>query len=148
MSIIQTARQLRKHDTWAERLLWRWLRDRRFGGYKFRRQHPFKPYVLDFFCMEAMVNIELDGSGHARPDKRRRDAERDKFLEDHGIKVLRFPNSNLRRNRKAVEYKIAEALRERAPLPLAPEIEMAIAASIPVSPPESRAVSAARKAAI
>ena len=44
------ARQLRKNETWAEKLMWRWLRNRRFNGYKFRRQHPIGIYYLEFFC--------------------------------------------------------------------------------------------------
>ena len=61
MAEIKRARQLRKDDTWAEKLMWRWLRDRRFSGYKFRRQHPIGIYYLDFFCKEAELNVELDG---------------------------------------------------------------------------------------
>ena len=66
------ARSFRKRDTWAEKLLWTWLRDRRFTGYKFRRQHAFGPHILDFFCVEAFVNIELDGGGHVAPSKLRK----------------------------------------------------------------------------
>jgi len=68
------ARTLRKRDTWAERLLWKWLRDRRFSSYKFRRQHPFGPHILDFFCIEARLDIELDGFRHGYPTQRRLDA--------------------------------------------------------------------------
>src|SRR5439155_18297934 len=64
MADIQRARQLRKKETWAEKLVWRWLRDRRFSHYKFRRQHPIGDYHLDFFCEEAELNVELDGSQH------------------------------------------------------------------------------------
>src|SRR6266568_4785357 len=65
------ARNLRKRDTWTEKLLWSWLRDRRFSAYKFRRQHAFGPYILDFFCVEAFLNIELDGLQHLPPDASR-----------------------------------------------------------------------------
>src|SRR5436309_7427289 len=71
------ARNLRKRDTWAEKLLWTWLRDRRFSSYKSRRQHTFGPYILDFFCVEAFLDIELDGLHHGRPDKQKADAERE-----------------------------------------------------------------------
>ena len=64
------ARQLRQIETWAEKLMWRWLRDRRFSGYKFRRQHPLGNFYLDFFCEEADLNIELDGRQHGFPDRR------------------------------------------------------------------------------
>src|SRR6266851_10473167 len=67
---IDLARALRKKRTWAEKLVWRWLRDRRFAGYKFRRQHPTGKYSLDFFCEEARLSIELDGFQHGHPARR------------------------------------------------------------------------------
>lgn len=112
---LKIARRLRKSQTWAERLLWSWLRGRRFWDYKFRRQHPFGPYILDFFCKEAMVAVELDGWGHGHAAKRRRDTERDKWLEAQGVKVLRFWNWQLRRERRAVREKILRTLWERSP---------------------------------
>lgn len=112
------ARTLRKQDTWAEKLLWRWLRDRHFSAYKFRRQHPYGSYLLDFFCIEALVNIELDGSQHGAPDQLAKDRERDAYLEARGIKVLRFWNSRLRREQEAIRNIIWQTLQERAPHPL------------------------------
>jgi adenine-specific DNA-methyltransferase len=112
------ARTLRKHDTWAEKLLWSWLRDRRFADYKFRRQHCLGPYILDFFCLEAHLDIELDGSQHGFPEERRLDATRDAWLEAHGVKVLRFWNSHLRREKQFIRDVIWRTLQERAPHPL------------------------------
>ena len=112
------ARTLRKRDTWAEKLMWNWLRDRRFSVYKFRRQHPFGPYLLDFFCLEAWLDIELDGRQHGAPEQQRHDAERDAFLERRGIKVLRFWNSRLRREKVSIRDTIWRTLQERAPHPL------------------------------
>ena len=112
------ARKLRKVDTWAEQLLWRWLRDRRFSAYKFRRQHPMGPHTLDFFCMEAKVNLELDGSQHGHPEHLQADAERDAWLVERGIKVLRFWNARLRREKEVVREAIWQALQERAPRPM------------------------------
>ena len=109
------ARTLRKHDTWAETLMWTWLRDRRFSAYKFRRQHPYPPYTLDFFCIEAMVNIELDGHQHGTPEQRGKNAERDAWLEARGVKVLRFWNGRLRREKQVVRDAIWKTLQERAP---------------------------------
>lgn len=114
----QRARQLRQHETWAEKLMWRWLRDRRFSGYKFRRQHPVGIYYLDFFCEEAALNVELDGSQHGFPDQRKHDLEREKFLQAHGIKTLRFWNSQLRRNAQTIRDTIFNELQARAPHPL------------------------------
>jgi very-short-patch-repair endonuclease len=116
--LTRIARTLRKHDTWAEKLLWRWLRDRRFSAYKFRRQHPFGEHVLDFFCVEASLNLELDGHGHGLPGQRLKDAARDAELERKGIKVLRFGNSRLRREGQAIRDTIWRALQERVPHPL------------------------------
>jgi very-short-patch-repair endonuclease len=118
MPNVERARTLRKKETWAEKLMWRWLRDRRFGGYKFRRQHPKGIYHLDFFCEEASLAIELDGSGHGHPDRQSHDAEREKFLTSQGIKVLRFWNSHLRRNAQSIRDTIFEELQGRAPHPL------------------------------
>jgi very-short-patch-repair endonuclease len=112
------ARALRKNDTWAERLMWSWLRDRRFSAYKFRRQHPVGDHILDFFCLEARLDIELDGSQHGFPEERKLDAERDAWLESHGIKVLRFWNSHLRREKQSIRDTIWRVLQERAPHPL------------------------------
>lgn len=111
----RVARTLRKRETWAEQLMWRWLRGRRFAAYKFRRQHPFGAHVLDFFCLEAWVNIELDGSGHGFPEQRAKDLARDAELERKGIRVLRFWNADLRRNARGIQDTIWQALDERAP---------------------------------
>ncbi len=116
--LIRIARTLRKRDTWAEKLLWRWLRDRRFSAYKFRRQHPFEGHVLDFFCSEALLDIELDGFQHGFPDQKFKDAQRDAWLEAQGIKVLRFWNSRLRRESQPIRDTIWRTLQERAPHPL------------------------------
>ncbi len=116
--LTRIARTLRKEDTWAEKLVWRWLRNRRFSGYKFRRQHPFGGHVLDFFCLEAGLDIELDGGQHGFPDGAARDAARDAELERKGIRVLRFWNARLRREKDVVLGAIWRALQARAPHPL------------------------------
>ena len=112
------ARKLRKADTWAEQLLWRWLRDRRFSAYKFRRQKPLGPHILDFYCVEAKLNIELDGFQHGHPEHLQADAERDAWLAEQGIKVLRFWNGRLRREKDVVRDAIWQALQERSPQPM------------------------------
>jgi very-short-patch-repair endonuclease len=112
------ARRLRQQQSWSERLMWSWLRDRRFSAYKFRRQFPMGSYVLDFFCMEALVNIEVDGFQHGFSENRTSDAVRDAWLEKKGVMVLRFWNSRLRRERQAIRDTIWRVLQERAPHPL------------------------------
>lgn len=89
---IQRARSLRKRSTAWERLLWKHIRAHKIG-YHFRRQHPFGPYVLDFYCHESKLCIELDSDQHAfRAD---RDAERDRYLEGFGIYTLRLSNGEV-----------------------------------------------------
>jgi very-short-patch-repair endonuclease len=112
------ARTLRKRDTWAEKLLWSWLRDRRFSSYKFQRQHPFGPHILDFFCLEGRLDIELDGFRHGYPTQKELDALRDAWLEARRIKVLRFWNSHLRGQKQAIRDSIWSTLQQRAPHPL------------------------------
>ena len=97
--------------------MWSWLRDRRFAGYKFRREHSFGPYFLDFFCVEAWVNIELDGIQHSDTERQRKDNERDEYLAARGIKVLRYQNPRLRQHKNTICDQIWQALQERAPQP-------------------------------
>jgi very-short-patch-repair endonuclease len=118
MANIERARELRQAETWAEKLMWRWLRDRQFSGYKFRRQHPIGIYYLDFFCEEARLAVELNGFGHGTPHQQLHDAERRKFLTTQGIKELRFWNSALRRNAQSIRDTIFAELQQRAPHPL------------------------------
>ena len=118
MADIEFARHLRQNETWAERLVWRWLRDRRFTSYKFRRQHPLGSYTLDFFCKEADLAIELDGRQHGFPEQLQHDTERERFLQTRGIKTLRFWNSHLRQNSQGIRDLIFHELQARAPHPL------------------------------
>jgi very-short-patch-repair endonuclease len=118
MADIARARQFRKTETWAEKLVWSWLRDRRFNGYKFRRQHPVGIYYLDFFCQEAALSIEVDGRQHGFLEGQHHDAEREAFLKSRGIKTLRFWNSHLRRNEQSIRDTIFGELQARAPHPM------------------------------
>jgi very-short-patch-repair endonuclease len=95
-----------------------WLRDRRFSAYKFRRQHTFDKYILDFFCVEAFLNIELDGSQHGFPDQKSKDEERDAWLAKAGVKVLRFWNSRLRRDKEFIRETVWRELQQCAPDPV------------------------------
>jgi adenine-specific DNA-methyltransferase len=108
--LLEFARQLRREQTDAERLLWSLLRDRRFMGYKFRRQHPIEPYVVDFYCHDAWLAIELDGGEHNEPAARTRDEKRTIILEARGIRVLRFWNNEVFNNLEGVLQTIYEAL--------------------------------------
>ena len=84
--------KLRKNLTSAEASLWKILKDSRFEDRKFRRQHSVGKYVLDFYCPAERLAIELDGEAHADELARIHDRKRGQFLEENGIKVLRFEN--------------------------------------------------------
>jgi len=84
------ARNLRRDLSLPECLLWRALRLRP-GGFKFRRQHPAGPYVLDFFCAGARLAVEVDGVAHDMGDRLERDSVRDQWLAAQGVTVLRIP---------------------------------------------------------
>ena len=111
---IARARALRVDLTNAERKLWYALRDRRFAGYKFRRQVPVGPYIADFLCYSARLVIEVDGGQHAESA---RDARRDRWLAENGFRVLRFWNNEVLQNLEGVWTVIFEALQPSTPHP-------------------------------
>src|ERR1700720_3121786 len=85
-------RVLRSEATDAERALWKRLRGSQLVNHKFRRQHEFGGFILDFFCPSKMVAIEVDGGQHFSDDGFARDEQRTTFLEANGIRVLRVTN--------------------------------------------------------
>ncbi len=93
--LVVFARELRKNQTDAEALLWNLLRSRRFCGFKFRRQYPLEGYVLDFYCHETKLAIELDGGGHNFAEQRLYDKERTNIIEASGVRVIRFWNNEV-----------------------------------------------------
>ena len=109
--------QLRQAATDAEHLLWQRLRGRQLGV-KFRRQHPFNGFVLDFVCLEARLVIELDGGQHA--ENQAADADRDRQLRQAGFRVLRFWNNQVLQETTAVLEVILAALAETHPHPCPP----------------------------
>ncbi len=106
----QRLRELRKNATDAERLLWLILRNRSIHGAKFRRQHPLAGFILDFYCHEAGLALELDGSQHLESEQVRYDEERTRILKEHGVHVLRFWNSDVLDKTEEVINDIWEAL--------------------------------------
>ncbi len=88
-SLLEKCRKLRKTQTNVEKLLWYLLRNRQIANAKFRRQHPIGPYIVDFYCHEASLAIELDGGQHAE-QQLDYDHNRTEYIESQGIKVLRF----------------------------------------------------------
>lgn len=90
--LVKRARELRQEPPEAGSWLWGFLRDRQLVGAKFRRQHQFGAYICDFFCGEARLVVECDGSAHETPERRKSDQKRDAYLKSQGLTVLRFQN--------------------------------------------------------
>ena len=107
------ARRLRQDQTDAETKLWDTLRAGRFKGWKWRRQAPVGPFIVDFLCLEAAVAVELDGGIHA--EQADRDARRDAYVRLRGLQVLRFWNSEVSADFDGVCWTILSACRETDP---------------------------------
>ncbi|MBK7811303.1 MAG: N-6 DNA methylase [Saprospiraceae bacterium] len=108
--LLENARALRKNQTEAEELLWQLLRDRQLNSLKFRRQHPLKVgFVLDFFCSEAKLGIEVDGGYHTQKEQQEYDAERTKIINEYGIRIIRFTNEQVLLNTEQVLNDIASS---------------------------------------
>src|SRR5438132_9284052 len=104
--IKKRARELRRNMTDAEQVLWKALRKYRLG-WRFRRQFPIAPYIVDFACVEAHLMVEADGGQHTRPgEHEKRDAE----LQRQGWRVLRFWNNEILANPEGVMRTLAETL--------------------------------------
>ena len=109
----QRARRLRRNPTDAEKKLWSLLRRKQLSGYRFRRQVPIGPYVVDFACLAAHLVIEVDGGQHALSVER--DKERTTWLEARGYKVVRFWNNEVLGNPDGVLQTILSALENQTP---------------------------------
>jgi very-short-patch-repair endonuclease len=101
-------RRLRKNATDAEQKLWSVLRSRRMASLKFFRQYSVVPYILDFYCPELRLAIEVDGGQHADVYGQQRDAHRDRYLKELNIRVIRFWNNDVLQNIEGVGQKIKE----------------------------------------
>lgn len=106
---IEIRKDLRKASTPQEIILWSRLRRKQLGS-KFRRQHSIGCYVVDFYCSEKRIIIEIDGCQHKEKDQEEYDSNRTKFLESLKYKVLRFWNNEIDKNLEGVILKIKETL--------------------------------------
>ena len=93
--IFKLAKELRKLETVAEKLLWSQLNRNQLLGLQFRRQHPINRFIADFFCPKIKLVIEVDGSIHDIPEYQAHDIGRSEVLNDFGITVIRFTNEQI-----------------------------------------------------
>ena len=105
---IQTARRLRRDMTDVEKAMWRLLRSRQLDGFKFRRQQPIGPYIVDFVCFSHRLVVEIDGGQHGTETGIAADEVRSRFLEGEGFRVLRFWNNEVAVNAEGVCERIRE----------------------------------------
>jgi len=109
------ARRLRRAASKAEIKLWRRLRNRGLAAAKFRRQCPVGSYVVDFYCDQARLVVELDGGGHAQEEQKPRDVQRADDIEALGVRVLCFWNGDVLSNVEGVLQRILAALERPSP---------------------------------
>ena len=107
--LYQRARELRNNATHAESILWTYLKGKPLG-YKFRRQHPFSIYILDFYCHPLKLVIEVDGSIHNYSDVKLNDEQRQATLQNDGLTVLRFQNDEITKTPEKVILEIENFL--------------------------------------
>ena len=108
--LLNEAKELRKKQTQAEEIFWHIVRNKKFLNLKFRRQHQIGPYIVDFYCDEHKLVVELDGEIHSSPDQQKHDSTRDKYLAALGNKVIRFTNQEVLNETEKVLEKITSLL--------------------------------------
>ena len=109
--LYQKARELRNNATPAETILWGFLKAKPLG-YKFRRQHPYSIYILDFYCHSLKLVIEVDGTIHDLPEIKQNDEKREDHLRQNGLVILRFTNKEIINSPEIVSLTIEEFLRK------------------------------------
>jgi len=110
---VELARQFRREPTGCEARLWACLRDRKFLGLKFRRQHPRPGCIADFYCAEKGLVVEVDGGVHRDGERAERDRVRDEELERNGVTTLRFRNDEVEGSLEAVLQRLAKWVESR-----------------------------------
>ena len=111
-TLTKKARELRKQQTPSEVKMWALLRNKRLSNYKFYRQFPIGPYIVDFYCKSKNVVIEVDGGGHAIPEQIDKDRQRDYYLEQNGCTIVRIWSSEVESNIDGVAKQIIGKLEE------------------------------------
>jgi type I restriction enzyme M protein len=118
--LLEFARGMRRFSTDAEKRLWRALRNRKLGGFKFRRQIPIGSYIIDFYCHEVKVAVEADGGQHSEPTHVKYDKRRTAFLKSEGIHVMRFWDHDVLRDTDVVREMIYRICDEQRSLVIPP----------------------------
>ena len=90
--LVSKARILRNNMTMAEKILWSRLKEKKINGYKFRRQQPIFDYIVDFYCHDLRLIIEVDGEMHSLPENKKHDSKRDNILKINGYHIIRLSN--------------------------------------------------------
>jgi very-short-patch-repair endonuclease len=104
-------RKLRQYQTNAEELVWRYLRNKQMLGYQFKRQYSIDHFVIDFYCPELKLAVELDGESHNNPEQREYDIKRQKYLEEFNIKFVRIKDEELLGNPNKAFLKIEDSIK-------------------------------------
>lgn len=107
---LEKRRVLRKRQTFTEKILWTHLKRRQALGYKFRRQYSVDHFVIDFYCPELKLAVELDGDVHELPEQKEYDKARQKYLEEFGIKFIRIKNEEFLGNPNKAFSKIEKKI--------------------------------------
>jgi len=107
---LRRARALRQRQTPTEKIVWQMLRAKRFHGYKFKRQVPIGPFIVDFLCPQQRLILEIDGNHHWIPGIKEYDQRRTEYLQARGYRILRLGNKEVRRSLDSALEKIKGAL--------------------------------------
>lgn len=113
--IKELARSMRRNPTPAENVLWQRIRKKQINGFRFRRQQAMGRFIVDFYCFEAKLVIEIDGAVHDVPSRAEYDEQRQHHLESLGLFVLRFTNAQVINNAVAVVEFIGDWLAQNSP---------------------------------
>jgi len=110
-------RRLRSDMTGPEKRLWSRLRSRQLQGIKFRRQHGIGPHIVDFYCPEQSLVVEIDGDSHADGKQREKDRRRDRYLQSIGLRVVRYTNDDIMKNLDGVLEDLQKRVSSRSTSP-------------------------------
>jgi very-short-patch-repair endonuclease len=114
-SLYERAREFRSNPTRAERLLWQALRNRKLSGFKFRRQYRLGPFIVDFYCFESRLVLELDGRVHQ--NQADYDRERSRYLQERGLYAFRIANNEVESDvDKALESILKICIERKSPM--------------------------------